>query len=94
MADEQQQQTQNIILPTKEGLRATQVSRDVLRKLPTSARPVVDARDVVVPEGYAVEALLVGLSFPCGMGFADDGTLFLLEGAAPGQHAPICLPAS
>src|SRR3954468_23866791 len=57
----------------------SRASRSSLRKLPTTARPVVDAVDVVAPEGYEVEPVLVGLSFPCGMGFADDGSLFLLE---------------
>src|SRR4051794_9052473 len=67
---------------------ATRASREALRKLPTSARPVVDASDVVAPEGYEVEPVLVGLSFPCGMGFADDGSLFLLEGGSTWPTRP------
>src|SRR5436309_270296 len=67
---------------------ATRASRDALRRLPTTARPVVDPADVVAPEGYEVEPVLVGLSFPCGMGFADDGSLFLLEGGSTWPTRP------
>jgi hypothetical protein len=42
----------------------------------------VDAGDVRVPEGYEVEAVLVGLTMPTGMKAAADGTLFVLEGGA------------
>ncbi len=66
----------------------TRTAHERLRKLPTSARPVVDAADVQVPEGYEVEPVLVGLSFPCGMGFADDGSLFLLEGGSTWPTRP------
>ena len=31
---------------------------------------------------------MVGLSFPCGMGFADDGSLFLLEGGSTWPTRP------
>lgn len=70
---------------------ATPTSPAALRRLPTAARPTVNAADVAAPEGYLVEAVLVGLSFPCGMGFADDGSLFLLEGGStrpPRPHMP------
>src|SRR3954449_10917648 len=67
---------------------ATQTSRERLRKLPTTARPVVDPADIQVPDGYQVEPVLVGLSFPCGMGFADDGSLFLLEGGSTWPTRP------
>jgi hypothetical protein len=50
--------------------------------LPTPARPIVDAGDVRVPEGYEVEAVLVRLTMPTGMKAAQDGTLFVLEGGA------------
>jgi hypothetical protein len=56
-------------------LRATPVASERLRTLPTPARRVVDGADVVVPPGFEVEPLVVGLSFPCGMGFADDNPL-------------------
>jgi glucose/arabinose dehydrogenase len=68
--------------------RATRVSPEALRALPTSARPRVDARDIQVPEGYRVEPVLVGLSFPCGMGFAEDGTLYLAEGGTTWPTRP------
>ncbi|QEH38446.1 hypothetical protein OJF2_70490 [Aquisphaera giovannonii] len=67
---------------------ATRTTREGLRKLPTTARPILDAADVLVPEGYAVEPVLAGLSFPCGMGFADDGSLFLLEGGSTWPTRP------
>lgn len=69
-------------------LRTSQASPDDLRALPTSARPVVDARDVAAPDGYTVEPLLVGLSFPTGMGFAEDGRLFILEGGSTWPTRP------
>jgi glucose/arabinose dehydrogenase len=73
-------------------LRATPTSRETLRSLPTPARPIVDASDVEVPEGYEVEPVLVGLSFPTGMGFAPDGTLFVLEGGATWPTRPGLIP--
>ena len=66
----------------------TRASREALRKLPTAARPVVDAADVVAPEGYEVEAVLAGLSFPCGMNFAPDGTVYVLEGGSTWPTRP------
>ncbi|QDV34643.1 PQQ-dependent sugar dehydrogenase [Tautonia plasticadhaerens] len=66
----------------------TRTSWDALRSLPTTARPVVDPADVEVPEGYELEPVLVGLSFPCGMGFAPDGSLFLLEGGSTWPTRP------
>lgn len=69
-------------------LAITRASREKLRQLPTRARPVVDAGDVVAPEGYEVEAVLVGLSFPCGMTVADDGAVFLLEGGSTWPTRP------
>ncbi len=70
----------------------TRATRKSLRTLPTRVRPVVDPGDVVAPEGYEVEAVVAGLSFPCGMGFADDGTLFILEGGSTWPTRPY-LPA-
>ncbi len=75
-------------MPTIAPLRATPAPPDALKNLPTAARRVVDAGDVVAPEGYTVEPVLVGLSFPCGMGFADDGTLFILEGGSTWPTRP------
>lgn len=69
-------------------LTVTRTNRSSLRQLPTAVRPRVNPDDVVVPEGYQIEPLLIGLSFPCGMGFADDGTLFLLEGGSTWPTRP------
>jgi hypothetical protein len=73
-------------------LRATRASRETLRTLPTPARQIVDPADVEVPEGYEVEAVMVGLSVPTGMGFAEDGTLFVLEGGATWPTRPGLIP--
>jgi glucose/arabinose dehydrogenase len=67
---------------------ATRAAPELLRKLPTTARPVIDPADIEAPDGYVVEPVLVGLSFPCGMGFADDGSLFLLEGGSTWPTRP------
>lgn len=72
-------------------LRATRGPRETLRRLPTSAHPIVDGADVVVPESY-MEAMRVGLSLPTGIIFADDGALFVLEGGSTWPTRPY-LPA-
>ena len=59
-----------------------------LRALPTTARAIVDAKDVVAPPGYTVEAVMVGLSFPCGMTVREDGTLFISEGGTTWPTRP------
>jgi hypothetical protein len=56
--------------------------------LPVPARPRVDPADVALPAGYRSEVVLVGLSMPCGMGFADDGTLYVLEGGSTWPTRP------
>lgn len=73
-------------------LLATTVSPDSLRNLPTRARPLIDPAATWAPEGYAIEPLVVGLSFPCGMGFNEDGTLFILEGGSTWPTRPTMLP--
>jgi glucose/arabinose dehydrogenase len=73
-------------------LRTTQASREALQQLPVSARSRLDPADILVPDGYRVEAVVAGLSFPTGMGFADDGTLFILEGGSTWPTRPY-LPA-
>src|SRR5687767_14414435 len=39
----------------------------------------VDANDVKVPDGYRIEALASGLTFPTGVAFDDDGTAWVVE---------------
>lgn len=73
-------------------VHVTHAPAQALDGLPTRARPKVDPADVVVPEGYRVEVAIAGLSFPTGMGFADDGTLFVLEGGSTWPTRPY-LPA-
>ncbi|SEG94337.1 Glucose/arabinose dehydrogenase, beta-propeller fold [Thermomonospora echinospora] len=73
-------------------VRTAQIAARAVERLPTLVRPKVDPGDVVVPDGYAVEACVLGLSFPTGMGFADDGSLFVLEGGSTWPTRPY-LPA-
>ena len=56
--------------------------------LPTTARRRVDPADVSVPEGYSVHVVAVGLSFPCGMAVAPDGTVFIAEGGTTWPTRP------
>lgn len=70
----------------------TRASSEALRQLPTSVRPVVSPADVRVPSGYRVEALLVGLSFPCGFACAPDGSVYIGEGGSTWPTRP-AMPA-
>ena len=63
-------------------------------RLLTTARPFINADDIQVPEGYKVEAVVAELSFPCGMGFTDDSTLFILEGGSTWPTHPACIMRS
>lgn len=50
----------------------------------------VDASDVLVPEGFVVEAVVTGLTYPTGVAVDDSGSLFVTEagfsyGAPPGK---------
>lgn len=69
-------------------IAAVRAERERLRTLPTTGRRVVDAADTVVPEGYDVEPVLVGLSLPCGMDVADDGTIYIAEGGSTWPTRP------
>src|SRR5205807_293950 len=73
-------------------LSVVPAARDALDALAGPARPRVDPHDGVVPDGYRVEVVVVGLSFPTGMGIAPDGTVFLLEGGSTWPTRPY-LPA-
>lgn len=73
-------------------LHATKGTTEDLKNLPTSIRPVIDADDVWVPEGYQVEVAMAGLSFPTGMCVADDGTLFINEGGSTWPTRPASIP--
>src|SRR3954471_8631527 len=69
-------------------LGSAKVTTEQLQKLPTTVRPKIDARDVEVPEGYSVEVIMAGLSFPCGLTFAEDGTIFIAEGGTTWPTRP------
>ena len=68
--------------------RVTRGTAEALRQLPTSARPVVNPDDVVVPDGYRVEAVIVGLSVPTKIEFAPAGPLFIGEGGSTWPTRP------
>lgn len=71
-------------------IHAVQGSREALQHLPTRARPRVDPSDVPVPEGYSIEPVLVGLTFPNDFCFDRDGTICIGEGGStwPTRPAP------
>lgn len=73
-------------------LHATETKRQQRHTLPTRVRPIVDASAVEVPEGYTIEPLVMGLSFPACLGVAEDGTLFIGEGGSTWPTRPY-LPA-
>ncbi|HEX8200639.1 MAG TPA: hypothetical protein VF590_09140 [Isosphaeraceae bacterium] len=70
-------------------VRATRTTREALRRLPTSARPIIDAADILAPVGYEVEPVLAGLSFPTAIEVAPDGTLFVCEGGSTWPTRPV-----
>jgi glucose/arabinose dehydrogenase len=72
----------------KDFVKAVKGTADLCRKLPVSARPAVDAADVVVPEGYQVEVVMAGLSFPTDIAFGDNGTIFVSEGGSSWPTRP------
>lgn len=72
----------------KAPVRTKRTSQEQLRRLQVPARPEINAADVVVPEGYKVEAVMAGLSFPTDITFADDGTIFVSEGGSSWPTRP------
>jgi glucose/arabinose dehydrogenase len=72
----------------KHSVRAVRGPAEMLHSLPVSARPKVNPADVVVPDGYEVEVIMVGLSFPTDLAFADDGTVFVSEGGSSWPTRP------
>ncbi|PRY03391.1 glucose/arabinose dehydrogenase [Pontibacter ummariensis] len=73
---------------SKKRLQAKKAASDGKLELPTPARPLVDTADVVVPEGYTVEPVMAGLSFPTDVTFSDDGTVFVSEGGSSWPTRP------
>ena len=71
-----------------ETLSSTVASESFVDQLPTSARRCVNPADVAVPEGYRVEAVAVGLSFPCGMAVEPGGVIFVAEGGTTWPTRP------
>ncbi|MDQ4141520.1 MAG: hypothetical protein M3142_13505 [Bacteroidota bacterium] len=73
---------------SKTKLNTGTTTYQALQTLPTTARPAVNACDVVVPEGYMVEPVLVGLSLPTDVTFSEDGTIFVSEGGSSWPTRP------
>ncbi len=48
-----------------------------VKKLPEVRRP--SPRDVSVPDGYAIEVVASGLTFPTGVAFGDSGEIYVTE---------------
>src|SRR4051812_33318049 len=69
-------------------LHSTKASAEELKRLPTTVRPNIDPGDVKVASGFAVEVVAAGLSFPCGMTVAEDGTIFIAEGGTTWPTRP------
>src|SRR6476469_8184745 len=72
----------------KQSVRAVRSPAEALAKLPVPARPKVDPAAVVVPEGYQVEVVMAGLSFPTDIALATDGTVFVSEGGSSWPTRP------
>jgi glucose/arabinose dehydrogenase len=69
-------------------LPSAPASPEALLELPIPARPRLDPRDVVVPDGYTVEIVLAGLSMPAGMGVDGEGTVYVCEGGSTWPTRP------
>src|SRR3954451_13999024 len=72
----------------KHSIKAVTAPVEMLGKLPTPARPRIDPADVVVPEGYQVEVVMAGLSFPTDIAFDDKGSVFISEGGSSWPTRP------
>src|SRR3954470_19891262 len=72
----------------KQTVHAVRSTSNLLQQLPVPARPKIDPGDVIVPEGYKVEVVMAGLSFPTDIAFADDGTVFVSEGGSSWPTRP------
>ncbi|AHM60701.1 NHL repeat containing protein [Flammeovirgaceae bacterium 311] len=69
-------------------IKTSITSGEALQRTGVPARPVIDSSDVVVPDGYHVEPVMAGLSFPTDIAFADDGTVFVSEGGSSWPTRP------
>lgn len=68
------------------------VSLADLKSLPSPVRRKIDATDVWVPEGYEVEPVVAGLSFPTALCFDDDGAVYFAEGGSTWPTRPYMPP--
>ena len=62
--------------------------------LPLAAQQKIDPSDIVVPEGYSIEAIATGLDYPSDIAFGPDGAMYVAEvgghtyGTGPQQAPP------
>jgi hypothetical protein len=73
-------------------LATVKASRGALPDLPTTVRRRIDPSDVVVPDGYSIEPVIAGLSFPTCLEFGEDGELYIGEGGCTWPTRPTMLP--
>lgn len=69
-------------------IKVTNTGKEKLEDLPTPVRRKIDPSDIQVPEGYKVEAVMAGFSFPTDICFAEDGTVFISEGGSSWPTRP------
>ena len=53
----------------RHAIHSSRAIPEALGKSTVPARPLLDASDVVVPEGYTTEVVMAGLSFPTDIAF-------------------------
>ena len=73
---------------SREKITTPKAGKEKLHNLPTPVRRKVDPADVSVPEGYEVEAVMVGFSLATDICFANDGTIFISEGGSSWPTRP------
>ena len=44
-----------------------------------SGERTINSQDIAMPEGYSIEAVATNLTFPTGIAFGDDGTVYITE---------------
>ena len=60
----------------------------LIAKFTNYSKKIYQGGDTKVPDGYTVEPIMTGLSFPTDLAFAPDGTLFVSEGGSSSAYRP------